>query len=206
MWELDYKESWVLKNFCFWTVVLKKTLESPLDCKAIQPGDPSILKEISLGCSLKGLMLKLKLQYFGHLIGRINSCEKTLMLGKIEGRRRRGWQRMKWLDGITDSPTRWTWVWVNSGSWWWTGRPGVLSFMGSQRVRHNWVTEMNWTELMHLSRASYRSFQWHQWHIFLNWEVFTFLATKSYGEKKVFLPNGNLKLLYWSTGFLFFFF
>ena len=99
MWELYYKESWVLKNWCFWTVVLAKTLESPLDCKEIQ----SILKEISLEYSLEGLMLKLKLQYFGHVMRRTDSLEKTLMLGKIEGRRRRGRQRMRWLDGITDS-------------------------------------------------------------------------------------------------------
>ena len=76
-----------------------------------------------------------------HLMQRVDSFEKTLMLGGIGGRRRRGWQRMRWLDGITD---QWTWVWVNSGSWWWTGRPGVLWFMGSQRIRHNWVTELNW--------------------------------------------------------------
>ena len=99
MWELDCKESWVPKNWCFWTVVLEKTLESPLDCKR---SNQSILK-ISSGCSLEGLMFKLKLQYFGHLKGRADSLVKTLMLGKIEGRRRRGWQRMKWLDGITDS-------------------------------------------------------------------------------------------------------
>ena len=80
--------------------MLEKTLESPLDCKEIQPVHP---KEISPRCSLEGLMLKLKLQYFGHLIRRANSFEKTLMLGMIEGRRRRGQQRMKWLDGITDS-------------------------------------------------------------------------------------------------------
>ena len=92
MWELDYKESWVPKNWCFWIVVLEKTLESPLDCKEISPG-----------CSLVGLTLKLKLQYFGHLVQRADSFEKTLMLGKIEGRRRRGRQRMRWLDGITDS-------------------------------------------------------------------------------------------------------
>ena len=103
MWELDYKESWVPKNWSFWTVMLEKTLESPLDCKEIQQ---PILKEISPGCSLEGLMLKLKLQYFGHLIRRADSLEKSLshpMLGKIEGRRRRGWQRMRWLYGITDS-------------------------------------------------------------------------------------------------------
>ena len=138
MWELDYKESWALKNWCFWTVVLEKTLESPLDCKEIQL---VILKEISPEYSLKGLMQKLKLQYFGHLMGRTDSLEKTLMLGKIEGGRRRGWQRTRcWMA----SWTQWTWVWVNSGSWWWTRRPGVLQSMGSQRVRCEWATELNW--------------------------------------------------------------
>ena len=92
MWELDYKESWVLKSWCFWTVVLEKTLESPLDCKEIQPVHP---KGMSPGCSLEGLTLKLKLQYFGHLMQRGESFEKTLMLGRIEGRKRRGWQRMR---------------------------------------------------------------------------------------------------------------
>ena len=100
MWELNYKESWALKNWCLWTVVLEKTLECPLDCKEIQPVHP---KKISPGCSLEGLMLKLKLQYFGHLMRRTDSLEKTLMLGKIEGRRRRGWQRMRWLDTIANS-------------------------------------------------------------------------------------------------------
>ena len=100
MWELDYKESWAPKNWCFWTITLEKTLESPLDCKEIQPLNP---KEISPEYSLEGLMLKLKCQYFGHLMWRSDSLEKTLMLGKIEGRRRSGWQRMRWLDGITDS-------------------------------------------------------------------------------------------------------
>ena len=100
MWGLDYKESWVPKNWCFWTVVLEKTLESLLDCKEI---NQSILKEISPEYSLEELMLKLKHQSFGHLIWRTDSFEKTLMRGKIEGRRRRGWQRMRWLDGITNS-------------------------------------------------------------------------------------------------------
>ena len=99
MWELDYKESWTPKNWCFWTVVLEKTLESPLDCKDIQP----VLAGYSLQYSLEGLMLKLKLPYFGHLMRRADSFEKTPMLGKIEGRRRRGRQRMRWLDGITNS-------------------------------------------------------------------------------------------------------
>ena len=109
----------------------------------------SMLKEISPGYSLEGLMLKLKFQYFGHLMWRADSLKKSLMLGKIEGRRRRGWQ-----DGWMASPTWWTWVWVNSGSWWWTGKPGVLRFMGSQRVGHDWVTELNWTELKANGEAS----------------------------------------------------
>ena len=102
-----------------------------------------ILKDINPECSLEGLMLKLKLQFFGHMMGRADSFEKTLMLRKIEGRRRRRQQRM---SGWMASPTRWTWVWVNSGSWWWTGRPDVLRFMGSQRVRYDWATKLNWTE------------------------------------------------------------
>ena len=91
----------------------------------------SILKEISPGCSLEGMMLKLKLQYFGHLIHKIDSSKKTLMLGKIEGKRRRGWQRMRWLDGITDSKDM---SLSNLWDWCWTGKPGMLLFMGSQRV------------------------------------------------------------------------
>ena len=100
MWDLDYKKCWTLKNWCFWTVVLEKTLESPWTARR---SHQSILKEISPGYSLEGLMLKLKLQYFGHLMWSIDPLEKTQMLGKIEGRRRRGRQSMRWLDGITDT-------------------------------------------------------------------------------------------------------
>ena len=100
MSELDHKECWASKNWCFWTVVLEKTLESLLDCKR---SNQSILKEISPEYSLEGLILKLKVQYFGHLMQRANSLEKILMLGKIEDRRRRGRQRIRWLDGITGS-------------------------------------------------------------------------------------------------------
>ena len=99
-WELNYKESWALMNWCFWTVVLEKTLESPLDSKEIQPAN---LKGNQSWIFIGRLILKLKLQYFGHLMQTTDSFEETLMLGKIEGRRRRGWQRMRWLDGITDS-------------------------------------------------------------------------------------------------------
>ena len=105
--------------------------------------DQSILKEISPGISLEGMILKLKVQYFCHLTWRADSLEKTLMLGGSGGRRRRGRQRMTWLVA---SLTLWTWVWVNSGRWWWTGRPGVLRFMGLQRVGHDWATELNWTD------------------------------------------------------------
>ena len=100
MWKLGYKESWAPKNWYFWTVVLEKTLESPLDCKEIQPVHP---KGDQSWVLMEGLMLKLKLQYFGHQMWRTDSLENTLMLGKIEGGRRRGQQRMRWLDGITDS-------------------------------------------------------------------------------------------------------
>ena len=114
----------------------------------------SILKEISPGISLEGMMLKLKLQYSGHLMQRVDSlkrlwCWEVLGTGGEEDDR--GW------DGWMALPTRWTWVWVNSGSWWWTGRPGVLWFMGSQRVGHDWVTELNWSldnEQILLGRAS----------------------------------------------------
>ena len=100
MWALDCEESWAPKNWCFWTVVLEKTLESPWTARR---SNQSILKEIHPGCSLEGLTLKLKLQYFGHLTWRVDSLEKSRMLGGIGGRKRRGRQRMRWLDGITDS-------------------------------------------------------------------------------------------------------
>ena len=100
MWELDHKEDWAPKNWCFQTVVLKKTLENSLTARR---SNQSILKEINPEYSLEGLMLKLKLQYFDYLVQTACSLEKTLMLGKIDDRRRREWQRMRWLDGITDS-------------------------------------------------------------------------------------------------------
>jgi len=100
MWELDHKESWASKNWCFWTWCWRRLLRVPWTARR---SNQSILKEISPEYSLEGLMLKLKLQYFGHLMWRTDSLEKTLMLGKIEDGRRRGLQRLRWLDGITDS-------------------------------------------------------------------------------------------------------
>ena len=97
-----------------------------------------ILKEINPKYSLEGLMLKLKLRFFGHLMWGADSLEKILILGKVEGKRRRGWQRMRWWDGIIN---QWTWIWANSGRQWKTGEPGVLQSMGSQGVRHDLETE-----------------------------------------------------------------
>ena len=135
MWELDYKQSWAWKNWCFWTVCWRRLLRVPWTARR---SNQSILKEISPQCSLEGLMLKLKLQYFGHLIWGADSFEKTLMLGKIEGRRRRGRQRMRWLEGITDTMD----MSLGGHGELVMGRPGVLWFMGLQRVRHDWATEL----------------------------------------------------------------
>ena len=131
MWELDYKESWVQKNGCFWTMVLEKTLESPLDCKEIQPvhskGNQSWIFTGSWNFNILAAW-----------------CEELTHL-----KRSWGWERLKaggegddrgW-DGWMVSLTQWTWVWVNSGRWWWIGRPGMLQSIGLQRVRHYWATE-----------------------------------------------------------------
>ena len=136
MWELDLTESWWLKNWCFQTVVLEKTLESPLDYKQIQPVHPKGNQSwIFIGRTDAEAESPILWS------SEAGSFEKTLMLGKIEGRRRRGWQRMRWLDGITDSMDT---SLSKLQELWWTGRPGVLQSMGLQRVRHDWVTELNW--------------------------------------------------------------
>ena len=138
MWELDYKKSWSLKNWCFWTVALEKTLESPLDCK-IKPVHPKenqswiFIGRIDAETSSNTLAIWCKeLIYWKRPL-----CWERLRAGEGDNR---GW------DGWMASRTQWTWVWASSGSWWWTGKPGMLQSMGSQRVGHDWVTELNWTD------------------------------------------------------------
>ena len=141
MWELDCEEGWAPKNWCIWTVVLEKTLESPLDCKKIQP-----------------VHSEDQPWYF---FGRNDAKAETPVLWPPDAKRWLIWKDSdagrdwgqeekgttedddRGWDGWMASPARWTWVWVNSRSWWWTVRPGVLLFMGSQRVRHDWATELN---------------------------------------------------------------
>ena len=142
MWELDCKESWVPKNWCFWTMVLKKILESPLDCKEIQPVHPK--KKLVLNIhwedwcwSWNSNILATWCKELTHL--KRPWCWERLMVGG-EGEDR-GW------DCWMASPTQWTWVWVNSGSWRWTGRPDVVQSMGLQRVGHDWAIELNWIVL-----------------------------------------------------------
>ena len=140
MWQLEYKEyeHWRIgaSELWFW----RRLLRVPWTARRC---NLSILKETSPEYSLEGVMLKLKLQYFGHLMWRTDSLEKILMLGKVEGRRR-GWQRMRWLDGTT----QWTWVWASSGSLWWTGKPGLLQSWSHKELSmieqlSDW-TKLNW--------------------------------------------------------------
>ena len=139
MWELDCEESWVPKNWCFWIVVLEKTLESPLEFKEIQPVHPK---------GDQSWMFIGRTDAEAETNTLATSCEE-LTHGKIlwfwEGLGAGGEGDDRGWDGWMASPTRWAWVWVNSRSWWWTGSPGVLRFMGLQRVGHDWATELNWT-------------------------------------------------------------
>ena len=141
MWELDYKERWMPKNWCFWTVVLEKTLESPLGCKEIQPVHPKgnqswvfIGRTVAEAETLILCLPDLK----NWLIWKDPDAGKDWRGGEGNDR---GWD--VWMA----SPTQWTWVWVRSRSWWWTGRPGILQSMRLQRVRHDWATELNWTDM-----------------------------------------------------------
>ena len=140
-------ESWIVKKVEHWRTdpfelwCWRRLLRVPWTARR---SNQSNLRETSPEYSLEGLMLKLKLKSFGHLMRRADSLEKPLMLGKIEGGRRRGRQRMRWLDGITDSMNM---SLSNFGSWWWTGKPGMLQSMESQRVRHDRTTEPNWKSL-----------------------------------------------------------
>ena len=145
MWELDCEESWALKNWCFWTVALEKTLESPLDCKEIQPVNSEEDQPWD---------------FFGRNDAKAETPvlwpphAKSWLIGKDSDAGRDWGQEVKaddrgW-DGWMASPTRWTWIWVNSGKWWYTGRPGVLWFVGSQRVGHNWATDLIWSDLTRL--------------------------------------------------------
>ena len=139
MWELDCEEGWAQKNFELWC--WRRLLRVPWTARR---SNQSILKEISPEIYLEGMMLKLKLQYFGHLMQRVDSLER---LWCWEGLRAGGEGDDRGWDGWMASRTRWTRVWMKSGSWWWTGRPGMLWFMALQRVGQDWASEMNWTEL-----------------------------------------------------------
>ena len=156
-WTIKKAEHWGIDAFELWC--WRRLLRVPWTARR---SNQSILKEMSPGCSFEGLMLKLKLQYFGYLMRRADSVQKTLMLGKMKAGGEgddRGW------DGWMASPIRWTWVWVNSGSWWLTGRPGVLQSTGLQRVGHDWATELNWCTLLllllsHFSRVRLCATPW----------------------------------------------
>ena len=139
MWELDHKESWVQKNWCFWTVVLERTLENPLDCKEIKPVNPKGNQSwIFIGRTEAEAKATLAIWYEELTHWKRSWCWERVIAGG-EGDDR-GW------NGWMASPTQWTWVWARCGSWWWTGKPGMLQSMGSQRIGHHWEMKLAWTE------------------------------------------------------------
>ena len=142
MWELDYKESWALKNWCFWTVVLEKTLDSPLDSKEIQPVHP---KGDQSWVFIRRTNVEAETPILWPPDVKSWLVWKDPDAGKYWRLEEKGMTEQRWLDGIMVSMT---WVWVNFRSWWWTGEPGMLQFMGLQRVGHNWVTDLNWTDIL----------------------------------------------------------
>ena len=154
-WTIKKAEHWRIDAFGLWC--WRRLLRVPWTARR---SSQSILKKISPECSLEGLILKLNLLYFGHLMWRADSFEKTLMLVKIEGRRRgcNGWMTL---------PTQWAWIRVNSRSWWWTGRPGMLQSMGSQRVGHNWATEVNWMHVLVMEDSGVFDQPQAAWEMFL---------------------------------------
>ena len=185
MWELDCKESWVSKNWCFWTVVLEKILESPLDCKDIQPVHP------------KGNQSWIP-------IGRTDAEAETPILWPPDAKSWLIWKKKHWCwerlraggegddrgwDGWMASPTQWTWVWVNSGSWWWTGRTGVLQSMGSQSQTHDWSTELNWSYILYLQLLLYWNNYWkclYSIYISLHCRFCLFISTLSLSTSILF--------------------
>ena len=184
MWELDCEESWAPKNWCFWTVVLEKTLESPLDCKGIHPVHPKGDKSWVF-------------------IGRTDAEAEIIVLGPPHAKswligkdpdagRDCGQEEKGTRDGWMASLTQWTWVWVKSGSWWWTGRPGVLQSMGLQRVGHDWATELNWKFKRLESHYMLGLWRWTgyvQWYIL--WSALIFwheaFGLDAVGDKKLFV-------------------
>ena len=141
MWELGHKEGWVPKNWCFWTVVLEKTLESPLDCKEIQPVHP---KGNQSWIFFGRTDAEAETPILWPLMWRTDSLKRPWCWERLKAGRER--DNREW-DGWMTSLKWWMWVWVGSGSWWWIGKPGVLQSMRSQKVGHDWVTKLNWTEL-----------------------------------------------------------
>ena len=190
IWELDHKEGWAPKNWCFWIVVLKKTLENPFDSKEIKPVNP---KEINSEYSLEGLMLRLKLQYFDHLMWRADSLEETLMLGKTEGRRRRGQQRMRWLDSITDSMdmnlSKLQEILKDRGAW----------YAEVQGVTNSWTWLSQWTTTKRDLEPPTVMLRETSRYSDILWFVFTKLVASI-----IFYPSPHFKVSYCSRYWCFF--